>query len=159
MCWVHMGDYWKKYECILAFLAQSSCRPLVKTLNLEVWALPLIFLHDSTLFVIDMHQNRSLSTLLTPFDHFQKRVFGRLISWHLLRCCHKNIWAPISLGQEDPKSCHHIPKQWLAWPGTWSFQGTVESLTDTRRFKGLREKIHHLMALLSSVLGNFILFY
>ena len=31
-------------------------------------------------FVIDMHQNRSLSTLLTQFDHFQKRVFGRLIS-------------------------------------------------------------------------------
>ena len=35
-----------------------------------------------------MHQNRSLSTLLTEFDHFQKRVFGRLISWHLLRWCH-----------------------------------------------------------------------
>ena len=33
-----------------------------------------------------MHQKMSLSTLLTTFDHFQKRVFGRLISWHLLRC-------------------------------------------------------------------------
>ena len=38
-----------------------------------------------------MHQNRSISTLLTPFDHFQKRVFGRLISWHLLRCCHSML--------------------------------------------------------------------
>ena len=70
------------------FLARSSWRPIVKTLNLNVWALPLIFLHEYTLFVIDMHQNRSISTLLTPFDHFQKRVFGRLISWHHLRPCH-----------------------------------------------------------------------
>ena len=69
------------------FLARSSWRPIVKTLNLNVWALPLIFLHEYTLFVIDMHQNRSISTLLTPFDHFQKRVFGRLISWHHLRPC------------------------------------------------------------------------
>ena len=37
-----------------------------------------------------MHQNRSISTLLTPFDHFQKRVFGRLISWHHLRPCRKH---------------------------------------------------------------------
>ena len=44
------------------------------------------FLHDFTLSVIDMHQNSSLSTLLPPFDHFQKLVFGRLILWHLLRC-------------------------------------------------------------------------
>ena len=41
-----------------------------------------------------MHQNRSLSTLLTQFDHFQKRVFGRLISWHLLRCCPRVVKAP-----------------------------------------------------------------
>ena len=38
------------------------------------------FLYDFTLFVIDMHQIRSISTLLTPFDHFQKRLFGGLIS-------------------------------------------------------------------------------
>ena len=30
---------------------------------------------------------RSISTLLTPFDHFQNGVFGRLISWHHLRPC------------------------------------------------------------------------
>ena len=39
-----------------AFSAQSSWRPIVKTPNLKVWTLPLIFLHDSTLFVIDMHK-------------------------------------------------------------------------------------------------------
>ena len=29
------------------------------------------FLHDSTLFVIDTHQNMPFSLNLTPFDHFQ----------------------------------------------------------------------------------------
>ena len=31
------------------------------------------FLHDSTLFVIDTHQNMPFSLILTPFDHFQIR--------------------------------------------------------------------------------------
>ena len=39
----------------------------VKTLNLKVWTLPLIFLHDFTLFVIDMHQKRSISLVSTLF--------------------------------------------------------------------------------------------
>ena len=39
----------------LTFSAQSSWRPIVKTLNLKVWTLPF------TLFVIDMHQNWSVS--------------------------------------------------------------------------------------------------
>ena len=30
-------------------------------------------LHDFTLFVIDIHKNRSISPFLTPFDHFQLR--------------------------------------------------------------------------------------
>ena len=68
------------------FLARSSWRPIVKTLNLNVWALPLIFLHEYTLFVIDMHQNRSILLFSTPSDHFQKCVVGGLKLWHLLRC-------------------------------------------------------------------------
>ena len=52
--------------------------PIVKTLNLNVWTLPLIFLHDFTLFVIDMHQNRSVSLFSTPFDHFHFHALAAL---------------------------------------------------------------------------------
>ena len=83
------------------FLARSSWRPIVKTLNLNVWALPLIFLHEYTLFVIDMHQNRSISLFSTPSDHFQKCVVDGLILRHLLRCC---------LMQEgNIRQCHRLP--------------------------------------------------
>ena len=56
------------------FLAKSTLRgrrPLAKTLKLAVWAFSLNFLHVSTLFVIDIHQNMPISLILTPFDHFQ----------------------------------------------------------------------------------------
>ena len=59
------------------FLAKSSLRgrrPLAKTLKLAVWAFSLIFLHDSTLFVIDIYQNMPISLISTPFDHFQLRL-------------------------------------------------------------------------------------
>ena len=49
--------------------------------------LPLIFLHDFTLFVIDM-QNRSISLFSTPFDHFHFHALAALIWWVLLRSCH-----------------------------------------------------------------------
>ena len=59
------------------FSAKSSLRsrrPFAKTLKLVVWAFSLNFLHDSTLFVIDIHQNVPISLILTPFDHFQIRL-------------------------------------------------------------------------------------
>ena len=65
--------------------------PIVKTLNLNVWTLPLIFLHDFTLFVIDMHQNRSVSLFSTPFDHFHFHALAALIWWVQLRSCHNQI--------------------------------------------------------------------
>ena len=54
----------------LGFSAKSSWRSLHKTLNLAVWALSLNFLHVFTLFVINIHQNRLISPLLTTRDHF-----------------------------------------------------------------------------------------
>ena len=48
-------------------------RPFAKTLKLVVWAFSLNFLLDSTLFVIDIHQNMPISLILTPFDYFQIR--------------------------------------------------------------------------------------
>ena len=59
------------------FLAKSSLRgqrPLAKTLKLSVWAFSLNFLHDSTLFVIDIHQNMPISLISTPFARFQIRL-------------------------------------------------------------------------------------
>ena len=56
-----------------------------------------------------MHQNRSLSTFLTPFDHFQKRVFGKLISWHLPRCCHIKfcfcVFMTTRISHDASKTC------------------------------------------------------
>ena len=71
-----------------AFSAQSSWRPIVKTPNLKVWTLPLIFLHDSTLFVIDMHQKRSISLVSTLFYHFHFHpLAGGLNCYpHLISC-------------------------------------------------------------------------
>ena len=56
------------------FLAKSSLRgrrPLSKTLKLVVSAFSLNYLHESILFVIDIHQNIPISLILTPVDHFQ----------------------------------------------------------------------------------------
>ena len=61
---------------------------IVKTLDLNVWTLLLIFLHDFTLFVIDMHQNRSVSLFSTPFDHFHFHALPALKWWVQLRSCH-----------------------------------------------------------------------
>ena len=60
--------------CVVVMLfinAQSSCRSLLKTLNLAVRALSLNFLHVFTLFVIDIHQIMLISLFPTPFGHFQ----------------------------------------------------------------------------------------
>ena len=46
---------------------------LLKTLKLAVWALSSNFVHDFTLFVIKIHQNRFISPLLTTGDHFHFR--------------------------------------------------------------------------------------
>ena len=72
--------------------------PIVKTLNLNVWTLPLIFLRNFTLFVIDMHQNRPVSLFSTPFDHFHFHTLAELIWWVQLRSCHisssPHRWRP-----------------------------------------------------------------
>ena len=65
---------WVLVSLVSMFLAKSSLRgrrPLAKTLKLAVWAFSLIFLLDSTLFVMDIHQNMPISQFSTPFDHFQ----------------------------------------------------------------------------------------
>ena len=63
---------------VFVFFWRFQHSPIVKTLNLNVWTLPLIFLHDFTLFVIDMHQNRSVSLFSTPFDHFHFHALAAL---------------------------------------------------------------------------------
>ena len=73
---------------VFVFFWRFQHSPIVKTLNLNVWTLPLIFLHDFTLFVIDMHQNRSVSLFSTPFDHFHFHALAALKWWVQLRSCH-----------------------------------------------------------------------
>ena len=58
---------WKNWVIhVLVFLvfhvfSTAELISLCKTVNLAVWAFSSIFLHDFTLFGIDMHQNRSIS--------------------------------------------------------------------------------------------------
>ena len=96
------------------FSAQSSWRPIVKTLNLKVWTLPLIFLHDFTLFVIDMHQNRYISLFSTPFDHFHFYPLAGLIWWVPLRSCHTLFVFELQL---IPMMTH------LSEAGSWYMRG------------------------------------
>ena len=70
------------------FSAGSSLPHIVKTLKLTVWAFSLNFLHDSTLFVIDTHQNMPFSLILTPFDHFQIRPTFAVTPNLILEPCH-----------------------------------------------------------------------
>ena len=49
------------------------------------------FLHDFTLFVIDIHQNMPISLILTPFDHFQNMSSGGIGPDLILTLCHSHI--------------------------------------------------------------------
>ena len=49
------------------FLAPRSWLPLAKTVNLAVWAFSSIFLHDFTLFGIDMNYIYHISSIATTF--------------------------------------------------------------------------------------------
>ena len=85
--WSNLRFSFPSFGVFLSFLAQSSWRPIVKTLNLKVWTLPLIFLHDSTLFVIDMHKKRSISLVSTQFYHFHFHPLAGLNCYpHLISC-------------------------------------------------------------------------
>ena len=68
-----------------------------RTLKLAVWAFSLNFLHDSTLFVIDIHQNMPISLISTPFARFQIRltlaVHPNLILEPCLKLYSSYIWA------------------------------------------------------------------
>ena len=58
------------------FSAPQCWFTIVKTVILPVWALN--FLHDFTLFVIDIHQNMSLQSFGTTFEALSKLTFWRL---------------------------------------------------------------------------------
>ena len=64
----------------------------------------MIFLHDSTLFVIDIHQNMPISLILTPFDHFQICPTFAVNPNLILEPCHMQLcipgWIQASIG--DP---------------------------------------------------------
>ena len=86
---------------VFVFFWRFQHSPIVKTLNLNVWTL-LIFLHDSSLFVIDMHQHHltTFTFMLSPhsYDGFNWEMY-----WHNFKrrgdksrssCC--KAWLPES---------------------------------------------------------------
>ena len=94
------------------YLAKSSWRPIVKTLNLKVWTLPLIFLHDSTLFVIDMHQKMTISLVSTQFILFHFHPLAGLNCYpHPISCLRKEVETLeyTKKTQDHPKSSERQP--------------------------------------------------
>ena len=87
----------------------------VKTLKLTVWAFSLNFLHDFTLFVIDIHQNMPIT--LTPFDHFQNMSSGGIGPDFILTLCRKPVVSSSSSSSSVTsfKSLykHHSLIHWL----------------------------------------------
>ena len=77
------------------FSAQSSWRSLLKTLKLAVWALSLNFLHDFTLLVIDIHQNKFISLFLTPFIGLEIFTFSGKVCARQLTICRMQYARPI----------------------------------------------------------------
>ena len=95
--------------------AGSSLPHIVKTLKLTVWAFSLNFLHEFTLFVIDIHQNMPISLTLTPFDHFQNMSSGGIGPDLILTLCcmwlggYKNFWNFILMLMLIPECCYPWP--------------------------------------------------
>ena len=54
-------------------------------------AVSLNFLHDFTLFVVDIHQIRLISLFPTPFDHFHFHGSAGLVPKFILTPCHTYI--------------------------------------------------------------------
>ena len=92
--WIPLKHFCKRTRrvcvCILHF-GRFSQEVNRKSVNLAVWAVPLNFLHDFTLFVVDIHQIRLISFFRHFSDHFhfhpileQKRVID-LIPCHIIR--------------------------------------------------------------------------
>ena len=88
--WYHARSYLFKKFSNLCFSFSSFCvfgafstELLVKTLNLKVWTLPLIFVHDFILFVIDMYQSRPpLSLSCPPSDQRFQKGFWMCGNWN-----------------------------------------------------------------------------
>ena len=78
---------------VLVHFGRYSQEVNEKSVKLAVWAVSLNFLHDFTLFVVDIHQIRLISLFRHFSDHFhfhpileQKRVID-LIPCHISRWC------------------------------------------------------------------------
>ena len=89
--------------CVCIFLVHYGPFPQEvneKSVKLAVWAVSLNFLHDFTLFVVDIHQIRLISLFRHFSDHFhfhpileQKRVID-------LIPCHKRIGSGFYRGRQ-----------------------------------------------------------
>ena len=86
----------KYFPCIfLVFQVFSTAEliSLAKTVNLAVWAFSLIFLHDFTLFGIDMHNIYHISSISTTFGPLWNMGFPGLDpNLHLALCLKRKIF-------------------------------------------------------------------
>ena len=99
--WIPLKNFCKRTRCVcvcivLVHFGRYSQEDNGKSVKLAVWAVSLNFLHDFTLFVVDIHQIRLISFFRHFSDHFhfhpileQKRVID------LIPCIYTNIRPPI----------------------------------------------------------------
>ena len=90
--WYSIWKFWVIHVLVcLVFQVFSTAEliSLAKTVNLAVWAFSLIFLHDFTLFGIDMHNIYHISSISTTFRPLWNMGFpGPDPNLHLA-LCHK----------------------------------------------------------------------
>ena len=88
--WYSIWKFWVIYVLVfLVFQVFSTAEliSLAKTVNLAVWAFSLIFLHDFTLFGIDMHNIYHISSISTTFGPLWNMGFpGPDPNLHLALC-------------------------------------------------------------------------
>ena len=100
--WFSIWIFWVIHVLVfLVFQVFSTAEliSLAKTVNLAVWAFSLIFLHDFTLFGIDMHNIYHISSISTTFGPLWNMGFPGLDPNLHLALCHtrnigytRNIW-------------------------------------------------------------------
>ena len=93
--WYSIWKFWVIYVLVfLVFQVFSTAEliSLAKTVNLAVWAFSLIFLHDFTLFGIDMHNIYHISSISTTFGPLWNMGFpGPDPNLHLALCHNRDV--------------------------------------------------------------------
>ena len=98
-----------------------------KSVKLAVWAVSLNFLHDFTLFVVDIHQIRLISLFRHFSDHIHSHGSAGLVPKLILTPCHIGIFSLIFINNIHLQAAGGMGS--VAWPtslgNTWKQGGKM----------------------------------